>query len=306
MVAPSGEQYVVSAAGYRAVVAESGATLRVLEHHGRRLVAGFAEDEQASGGSGQLLLPWPNRIADGRYSFEGRDLQLPITEVARGHASHGLVRWASWRLLEHSEDTVLLGHRLMSRPGYPWTLDLTARYAVSGDGLAVTIGARNLADTVAPFAAGAHPYLRLDAGPVDGWELSVPAATALEVDDRLIPVARRPVGGTDLDFRTPRPIGTTVIDTAFTDLDRDASGRAAVTVRGAGGGVQVWMDGRHRWVQVYTADELPDARSAVAVEPMTAPPDAFNSGDDVIRLAPHGSPGDAVTLAWGIRQAGGV
>ncbi len=189
----------------------------------------------------------------------------------------------------------------MSQPGYPWTLDLTARYAVSADGLAVTVTAANLVDEPAPFAAGAHPYVRLDAGPVDGWELAVPADTALEVDDRKIPVARRPVDGTDLDFRTPRPIGSTVVDTAFTDLGRDVAGRATVTVRGAGGGVQVWMDEHHRWVQVYTADDLPEARAALAVEPMTAPPDAFNSGDDVIRLAPHGSPGDAVTFTWGIR-----
>ena len=301
MVGPSGEQHSISAAGYTAVVTESGATLRTLEHQGRPLLAGFPEDRQASSGRGQLLLPWPNRIADGRYSFEGRDLQLPLSEVSRGHASHGLVRWASWRLLERSEESVLLGYRLMSQPGYPWTLDLTARYAVSADGLAVTITAANLVDEPAPFAAGAHPYVRLDAGPVDGWELAVPADTALEVDDRKIPVARRRVDGTDLDFRTSRPIGATVVDTAFTDLGRDVAGRATVTVRGAGGGVQVWMDEHHGWVQVYTADDLPEARAALAVEPMTAPPDAFNSGDDVIRLAPHGSPGDAVTFTWGIR-----
>lgn len=302
MVAPSGEQYVVSAAGYRAVVTESGATLRALEHDGRPLVAGFAEEQQATAGRGQLLLPWPNRIADGRYSFEGRDQQLPLTEVGRGHASHGLVRWTSWSLVEHDQSTVELRYRLMAQAGYPWTLDLTARYALSADGLAVTVTARNLAAEPAPFAAGAHPYLRLDAGPVDGWELTVPAATALQVDERKIPIGRGPVEDTELDFRTPRAIGPTVVDTAFTDLDRDDSGRATVTARAGDAVVQVWMDEHHRWVQVYTADDLPDARSALAVEPMTAPPNAFGSGDDLLVLAP----GELVTLTWGIRQAGGV
>jgi aldose 1-epimerase len=306
MVAPSGEQYVVSAAGYRAVVTESGATLRSLEHDGRPLVAGFAEDEHAGSGRGQLLLPWPNRVADGRYSFAGRDLQLPLSEVSRGHASHGLVRWVSWSLVDHDATSVELRYRLMAQAGYPWTLDLTARYAVSADGLTVTVTAHNLAAEPAPFAAGAHPYVRLDAGPVDGWELTVPAATALEVDDRLIPVGRHPVDG-ETDFRAGRRIGGTVVDTAFTELERDASGRATVTVRKDDVAVEVWMDEHHRWVQVYTGDALADPRAALAVEPMTAPPNAFNSGADLWVLAP----GERASLTWGIRtgtpaQAGGV
>jgi aldose 1-epimerase len=300
MVAPSGEQYVVSAAGYRAVVTESGATLRALELDGRPLVAGFAEEQQATAGRGQLLLPWPNRVADGRYAFEGRDLQLPLTEVDRGHASHGLVRWAAWTVVAHDDSSVELRYRLMAQAGYPWTLDLTARYALSAEGLAVTVTARNLAAEPAPFAAGAHPYLRLDAGPVDGWELAVPAATALEVDARKIPVGRGPVGGTDLDFRTSRVIGATVVDTAFTDLDRDDSGRATVTTRTGDAVIEVWMDATHRWVQVYTADDLAEARSALAVEPMTAPPNALATGEDLLVLAP----GELVTLSWGIRAVG--
>ena len=300
MVAPSGEQYVVSAAGYRAVVTESGATLRTLEHDGRPLVAGFAEEQQATAGRGQLLLPWPNRVADGRYAFEGRDLQLPLTEVGRGHASHGLVRWAAWTVVAHDDSSVELRYRLMAQAGYPWTLDLTARYALSAEGLAVTVTARNLAAEPAPFAAGAHPYLRLDAGPVDGWELAVPAATALEVDARKIPVGRGPVAGTEMDFRTSRVIGATVVDTAFTDLDRDDSGRATVTARTGDAVVEVWMDATHRWVQVYTADDLAEARSALAVEPMTAPPNALATGEDLLVLAP----GELVTLSWGIRAGG--
>jgi aldose 1-epimerase len=297
MVAASGDQHVVEAAGYRAVVTECGAGLRTLEHAGRPLVAGYPEDRHASAGRGQLLVPWPNRIAGGRYRFGGQDLQLPLTEVARGHASHGLVRWVAWGLLSRTDDSVRLGYRLMAQPGYPWTLDLTARYAVSPEGLEVTVTAENLASTAAPFAAGAHPYLSVGSGPVDSWELTLPGATALEVDDRKIPTGRREATGTDLDFRRPRPIGATVLDTAYTDLDRDPTGRATVTLRGPGGGVALWMDASHRWVQVYTADELPQPRASLAVEPMTAPPDAFNSGDDVLVLEPGGS----LELTWGLR-----
>ena len=288
---------MIEGGGYRVVVTECGAGLRELEYDGRRLVEGYPEDAQASGGRGQLLLPWPNRIRDGRYRFGDRDHQLPISEVARGHASHGLVRWAAWRVVELSGDAVELGYRLMAQPGYPWTLDLTVRYAVSGTGLEVTITVTNRASTPAPFAAGAHPYLRVGTGPVDAWTLSVPGRTALSTDDRKIPTGRIEVAGSDLDFRTGRGIGTTVLDTAWTDLDRGQDGRATVVLHGPDGGVELWMDAAHRWVQVYTADELDPPRAAVAVEPMTAPPDAFNSGDDLVRLAQ----GETRTLSWGIR-----
>ncbi len=301
MVAPSGEQHVIEAAGYRAVVTECGAGLRTLEYDGRALVLGYPEDQQASGGRGQLLLPWPNRIADGRYTFEGRELQLPLTEVGRGHASHGLTRWASWRLLERAEDAVLLGYRLMSQPGYPWTVDLRASYSLSEAGLAVHVTATNQAERAAPFAAGAHPYLVAGSDGPDAWVLELPASTALETDDRLIPYARVDVEATDLDFREPRPIGTTHLDHAFTDLTRDDDGRVRVRLTGAAGDVTLWMDRHHRWVQAFTGP--PGQREALAVEPMTAPPNAFATGEDLLVLAPAGHPGDSVTVTWGIRAS---
>lgn len=297
MVAPSGEQYVVQGGGYRAVVTECGAGLRELGYDGRPLVEGYPEDVPASGGRGQLLLPWPNRIRDGRYRYAGRDHQLPLSEVSRGHASHGLVRWAAWRPAEVTGDAVTMEHRLMAQPGYPWTLDLSVRYAVSDDGLSVAVTATNRAASAAPFAAGAHPYLRVGPGPVDGWRLTVPAGTAMATDDRKIPTGRVDVGGGDLDFRRGREIGDTVVDTAYADLDRDPDGRASVALHGPDGGVELWMDAAHPWVQVYSGDELTPARSALAVEPMTAPPDAFNSGEDLLVVEPE----QTVTLTWGIR-----
>lgn len=299
MVAPSGEQYVIGAGDYRAVVTECGAGLRLLEYDGRPLVAGFPEEQQASSGRGQLLLPWPNRIADGRYRFGGREHQLPLTEVARGHASHGLTRWASWRPLQQSATAVALGYRLMAQPGYPWTLDLAARYELAEDGLAVTVTAANRSTEAAPFAAGAHPYVTVGTGPVDDWELTLHAQTVLEVDERLVPTGRAPVGGTDLDFAGSRRIGTTHLDNAFTDLERDEAGRAEVRVQGSAGAVTVWMDRHHPWVQLFTGP--PGTREALAVEPMSAPPNAFVSGEDVVVLAPAGLPGDTLSLTWGVR-----
>jgi aldose 1-epimerase len=303
VVAPTGEQYEISGGGYRAVVTEGGATLRLLEHEDRPIVDGFAEDAMPPVGRGQLLMPWPNRIRDGSYAFGGRELQLGLSEAARGNASHGLVRWAAWSLEERSPASVSLTYRLMAQSGFPWTLDLHVLYDLSADGLTVTQTATNLSPEPVPFASGAHPYLKVGAGPVDGWELTLPGSTRLVTDDRLIPVGEEGVEETPYDFRVSRPVRDTVIDHAFGDLDRDAAGVATVTVRdpGSGEGVALWMDERHRWIQVFTAELDPVPRHALAVEPMTSPPDAFRSGRDLVVLSPAGTDGDEFSASWGIR-----
>jgi aldose 1-epimerase len=304
MVAASGEQYEVSGGGYRAVVTECGAGLRLLEYDGRPLVLGYSDEEPAPAGRGQLLAPWPNRIRDGVYTFDGRELRLPLSEPSRGNASHGLVRWASWTLEEHTGQSVSLMCRLMSQPGYPWTVDLHVIYDVSAEGLTVTFTATNLSADPAPYALGAHPYLVAGRGPVDGWDLTLPAATRLLTDERMIPTEREDVRDTVLDFRKARQIGATGLDTAFTDLERDASGRVEVVLadRASDHGVALWMDAKHHWVQLFTGDTLAeDARAAVAVEPMTAPPNAFVTGEDLVVLAPAGEGGDEHSASWGIR-----
>jgi aldose 1-epimerase len=301
MVSPSGEQFEIDAAGYRAVVTESGAALRVLEYDGVPVVDGFPEDSMAFGGRGQLLMPWPNRIEDGAYSFDGRDLQLPHTEPARRNASHGLARWVAWTLEEHSPSSVSLVYRLMAQAGYPWTLDLRVVYDLSADGLTVTQSATNLADSPAPYASGAHPYLTVGAGPVDGWELTLPAATRLlNSEDRLLPIGREVVADTPYDFRVTRPIRGTVFNNAFTDLDRDGDGRASVVLRGEQAAT-LWVDDAHRWILVYSADDVPaTARRSLAVEPMTAPANAFRTGEDLVVLAPAGRAGDQFSASWGV------
>ncbi|GAW49523.1 MULTISPECIES: aldose 1-epimerase family protein [unclassified Nocardioides] len=305
MLAPSGDQYEISGGGYRAVVTESGAALRVLEYAGRPLVDGFGADEMSSGGRGQLLMPWPNRIRDGAYSFDGHDHQLALTEPSHRNASHGLVRWVAWSLEEHTAHSVSLTYRLMAQTGYPWTLDLHIVFDLSADGLTVTQTATNMSDKPAPYASGAHPYLTVGPGPVDGWELTLPASTRSLVDDRLLPVGRADVAGTPYDFRMARPIRDVAFNDAFTDLDRDAQGVATTLLTDpvSGHGVVLWVDSAHAWLQVFSADDVPGtARRSLAVEPMTAQADAFRSGEDLVTLAPTGADGDELSVCWGIRS----
>jgi aldose 1-epimerase len=301
-MSPSGSQHEISHGGYTAVVTESGAALRTLTFEGRDLVDGFGPDEMSAGCRGQLLVPWPNRIRDGRYTWDGTEQQLPLTEPSRSNASHGLVRWVAWTVASQSSSAVSLTYRLMAQSGYPWTLDLTVSYALADDGLTVTQSAVNRSATAAPYAHGAHPYLVLP-GEVDAWELLLPAATRSLSDERLLPVGREDVTGTEADFRDARPVGGVVLDHAFTDLVRDESGLATTSLRdpATGHGVSLWVDAAHPWLMVYTADDRPAPfhRRSVAVEPMTAQADAFRSGEDVVRLEPGASFGST----WGIRAS---
>ena len=215
--APTGEQYEITAGDHRAVVTEVGATLRSFSVGGRDVVHGFGIEDRVSGGRGQNLIPWPNRIRDGRYTFDGTTQQLPLTEPARHNASHGLARYVPWVLVEHKADSVTNRIRIHPQPGWPGTLESTITHQLSQDGLTVTVEATNAGDVDLPFGYGAHPYLTVGESTVDEITLTVPAASYLEVDDdRLLPLKLSPVEGTAYDLREGRVLGSMNLDTAMT------------------------------------------------------------------------------------------
>ncbi|HSS67834.1 MAG TPA: hypothetical protein VLK34_04740, partial [Nocardioidaceae bacterium] len=211
MTSPSGQNVVLSSGPYEAHVVEVGGGLRTLTRGGLDVVEGYGPDEMCSGGRGQLLAPWPNRIEEGQYDFGGRSLQLPLSEASARNAIHGLVRWAPWRLDGASESTAQWSYRLHPQPGYPFTLDLTVAYDLSADGLRLTFSAANSGDSPAPYGLGAHPYLTVGRQ-VDDCILDLPAAQYCTVDARGLPGPLQPVDGTPYDFRTPRPVGPTKLD----------------------------------------------------------------------------------------------
>jgi aldose 1-epimerase len=296
----TGAQHEIAAADYRATITELGAGLRALRHRDVPLIAEYGPDELPPAGSGQLLAPWPNRIDHGQYSFEGASYQLDLSEPAHGNAIHGLTRWASWQLVEIGDDAVELGLRLLGRPGYPFCLELRARYRLSAAGLDVTVTAYNGGGRLAPYGTGSHPYLRVGDGLVNDCTLELPAARWLPADARGIPTGPpRDVAGGEYDFRGGRPIGTTSVDHAFTGLDRDEDGRTWARLSGPGGAVALWAGTGYGWLQAFTGDPLgPELRRrAVAIEPMTCPPNAFVTGTDLITIAP----GDSFTSQWGLQ-----
>lgn len=290
----TGRQYEIAHGRHRAVVTGVGATLRSCALHGRDVIRSFPAHLRSPAGHGQVLAPWPNRLQGGRYQWEGQTLQLPLSEPGRGNAIHGLVRWQVWEASERRSDGVRLRHRIHPRDGYPFLVDVEVDYSLSDAGLTVSAVAANRGTVSAPFGIGFHPYLVLTDGPVDRWTLTVPAGRRLITDDNGIPSSSEAVDGTVFDFRRGRAIGDVVLDTAFTDLVRDRAGRAVATIGSGDGvdgeGVSLWVDGAFSEVMVFTGDTLgPDLRRrAVAVEPMTCPPNALATGEGVIALEPGG------------------
>ncbi len=299
MSAPSGEQVELELGDQRAVVVEVGGGLRAYSAGGRELLDGYGADELCTSGRGQLLLPWPNRIQEGRYDFGGRSHQLALTEPEAANAIHGLVRWAAWTIAEQEPDRVVLEHVLHPQPGYPFTLDLRIEYALSDSGLNVRTTATNAGRDACPYGAGAHPYLTVGTDAVDSMLLQAPGRTALESDERGIPTGRVAVDGTEYDFRRERALGPTRLDHCFTDLERDDDGLARVVLRHpeTRAELTLWLDNAYGYLMLFTGDPLPDvARRSLAVEPMTCPPNAFQTGEALIEL----EPGRSFASTWGL------
>ena len=298
MTNPTGKQLDLVLGDQEATITELGAGLRRYAVGGLDVVKGYAADEPVSGGRGQQLIPWPNRIRDGRYPWAGKTQQLVLSEPPRHNASHGLSRYAPWTVVEQGDAHVVCAFTVFTQPGWPGVLDARLTYRLTEDGLHVTLDATNVGESDVPFGYGAHPYLTVGETTVDEVRVTLPAASRLEVDDRLLPVAVSRVDGTDLDLRDGSPIGDRVLDTAYTDLTREAGGGWTATLEREDRYAALWADASFGWAQVFTGEKRRDI--GIAVEPMTCGPDAFNEGPTHAAMKVV-SPGETLSFRWGIR-----
>ena len=300
---PPGRTFEIAVGDQRAVVTESGATLRAYTAGERPVIEAFhGPDTPVVSCQGEVLAPWPNRVVDGRWAWRGDEQQLSITEPERGHALHGLVRTLTWRVVEHQPDRVELDVLLLAQPGWPFPLHCSVTYALGAGGLTSTLTATNVGRHACPYGAAVHPYLALRGHTVDDAVLHLPAATWLATDERLSPTTRHPTADSPYDLTDGSPIGNRQADTAFTDLPIGPHGRVGATLTTPDGHRTVlWGDESVRWWQLFTGDALADPwrRTTLAVEPMTCAPNALNSGDGLVTL----EPGESHTLMWGLSSS---
>ena len=297
----TGTQYEIRSGNARAVIGSLAGALRSYTVDSVDLVQTYPDGSIPPSACGILLAPWPNRVADGRWVLAGRTQQLDITEPSRGHASHGLLRNTGYGVLEQEPGRVVLGAEVFPQHGYPFHLLHRAEYRLDDrGGLAVRQSLTNYGADTAPVALGAHPFLRLGDVPTEDLVLTVAARTMLTVDDRLIPNGRREPAG-EADLRRGARVGALALDSAYTDLEPVADGNGEAVHRHTlaapdGRTVSLWTGPECGYVHVFVTDQFPGQARAVALEPMTAPANALNSGEGLHWLAPA----ETFTARWGI------
>ncbi|BCW72767.1 aldose 1-epimerase family protein [Arthrobacter sp. NicSoilB8] len=305
-ISPMGENFELHATlggrRQRAVVTEIAASLRALEIDGIALLQDYPAESGPPSCAGWVLVPWPNRVADGQWTYDGDPQQLDITEPGNGNALHGLLFDASYTVTHRTPDSITLAADVTPARGYPFELATAVRYQLTEDGLRVTHSLTNTGSRAAPAAVGAHPFLKLGAVPTEDLTLVINADTHIEVDNRLNPTgATADVHGTRHDFRTGQRVGAVALDDAWSNVRREPDGSSLHYLQAPDGSqVQLFMDASFGYIQAFTTRVFPTDGgpvTAVAVEPMTAPADALNSGEGLRWLAP----GETWRLSWGIR-----
>jgi len=294
---PTGIQFSLRRRDVTARIAQVGASLRHLTVGGVDIVPPYPEDEPTPMCSGVVLAPWPNRIRDGVWQDGDTARALAITEPKFRNASHGLLRFTAYEVVAQAEDTVTLAATIVPQTGYPYLVETTVRYELTDAGVDVTHTLTNRSAEPAAVALGTHPFLTI--GDVDARDLvlRIPAETYFETDERMLPIGESPVAsGTDL--REGRRLGEVQLDTGFANLHRDPDGQVRTTLTAPDGRIVTLQQGAgFTFVQAFTTERYPGQPLVVAVEPMTAPADAFNSGRGLRRLARD----ESWTLDWGIR-----
>lgn len=292
---PTGEQFEIAAGPVRAVATQVGGGLRAFTVDALPYVESFELDQRPPRGAGAVLVPWPNRVRDGRWTWAGQTQQLALTEPAAGNAIHGLLRHAVYTAGERTPESVVLHALVPPQPGWPVPVETSVRYAVDADGLTVTHTLRNAGAAPVPVGVGTHPYLRAGTDATDDCVLTLAATTALPLAGGLPTGQAVPVPA-ELDFRRGQQLAGHVLDHAFGGCTSD-DGLVRHRLTGPTAGVELWAEPVFGWVQVFTPGDHPGRGRAVAVEPMTCPPDALNSGTDLVTLAP----GETWTGRWGLR-----
>ena len=290
-------EVALAAGATRLTVDLRGGGIRRLAVDDWELLDSYPAGQVTAGWPGAVLVPWPNRVRDGRWSWRGEGLQLDVHSPDQPNAIHGLVAWQPWTELERTATSATVGTVVQPHPGYPFRLGVAVDYALAADRLAVTVRIRNLGENEAPFGVGMHPYLRVGAdadGGIGDAELTVPARTALETDGGLPIGAEHPFDG------AIGRIGPRAFDTPLTDLDREDDGWARLRLRGPLGQLELGTDRAWPWLQIYTGDDLPEGRRrrSLAVEPMTCPPNALADDRDLIVLEPGREWSGSWSLAW--------
>lgn len=294
----------------RAVISPWGASLRRyfwMNADGQEsdIIWGYSGGSGKRGGQGDVLIPFPGRIGNGRYTFDGRTFQLECNDKEGPNAIHGFVRSLPWdiRAIDSNRATlaVTLQTETYTNRGYPFSLHITVTYELNNNGLSCTFRVENIGDRAAPVGVGFHPYFTVGTSLIDAAEVQIPGSSYLEFNERLVPTGTIcSVANTLWDYRSFRPIAQQRFNHCYVNLERDVNGITTASLRDVPGHrtITITMNSAFAAVVIYTGDAIADApRAALAIEPMTCASDAFNHPEwGLKRLVP----GDTFSGCWSV------
>ena len=274
------------------IIPSAGAILNAfsIEHQGKPLnvIDGFSGADDFSnriekGFQSAKLSPFVCRIQGAQYKWESKPYTLQKFSL-NGAALHGLIYDAPFELIEQLINTEFAEIELKytypgSDPGYPFPYDCYIRYRLEANNtLLVVTAIHNRGKSSIPVADGWHPYFTFG-GSIRNLRLQVKSSAILEYDEALIPTGKtiagnpwaQPTGigdtkqdhGYVLDFSQPQPLCT------LTDPEKGVS-------------VEFHPDRSYPYLQVYT----PEHRQSIAIENLSAAPDAFNNRMGLVTLEP--------------------
>lgn len=290
--------FTLSRGEYRCGIHAQGASLVSLAFQGKEFIPEPPENGPFQAYHGSIIAPWPNRVRDGMYSFQGAQFELETNEESTGNALHGYSAGLDWDCLDSTTDSVTLGTTVGGTSGYPWQIQVKATYQLDNQGLNLRISASNLSSKDAPFGLAFHPYFLIPGAISSNLKLRTSAKTVVIPDeDRLLPLVEKRVERTPFDFREGRSADLAFLDHAFSEFEWDKNGYTSADVYlESSYRLRISWDSTLSWLQLHRPLD-PNKQPSLVVEPMTCPPDALNSGRDLVLLAP----GDEIASHLNIR-----
>lgn len=227
-----------------------------------------------------LLAPWVNRVRNGNYSFKGKNYQLPINEPALGNAIHGLLARAPFTLVLKSDSSVTLEHAYTGEePNYPFPFTFRYNYTLTDMGaLEITFEAQNTGTSAMPFACGWHPYFSFPDTSVTDLSIKFHPISRFLSDSQMIPLKEE-----NLQGQTKFVFSQEKVDHVFRLEPMEKH-------------ITEFIDHKHQCSLFLEQSSIqfpflvvfqPEGYTSVAIEPMTANTDAFNTGDGLLELAPQ-------------------
>lgn len=277
----------ISAFGYQATIDLEDASLTSLRFRGMQIIKEFTPELGRQFYAGQVLAPWPNRIRDGEYSIDNILYKIPVNEYERNTALHGFLNAESWSLLKFSEQEISFKTITNKKEYYPFRLEIIVLYQLFQSGLKVTVTAKNLSFMPAPYGVGFHPYVILEIErEFHDWFLQIPADRYMKVDEeRYLPTQMEACRKDNFDFTNLKQIGNIKINHAF-KFANSKEENTIFLLNAQGEGIYLRCDKSIPWVEIYIPghDHNSENQNFVAIEPMSCPPDSFNSGVDLVWL----------------------